>query len=86
MDLRQLWKVSRCSASIEFENEAGEEVEDVIVGPTEDAVREDVEVYAAEVIGCGGRVRSITWHFPPAFEGPTFDPVTQVEQTITERS
>ena len=47
------------SASIEFENEDGIEGVEVITGPTEDAVREDVEVAHQEIEGCGGRIQSV---------------------------
>ena len=47
-----------------FEDGDGAEGAEVIAGPTEDAVREDVEVAHQEIEGCGGRIQSVEYHFP----------------------
>ena len=73
------------SARIEFEDADGVDFEDVLAGSTEDAVREEIEVYTAEVIGCGGAVQTIVWSYPSAYgAGPCYDPGLQAERTITE--
>jgi hypothetical protein len=54
------------SARIEFEDADGIEGVEVITGPTDDSVREDLEIATSEIEGCGGRVHRISW---PPLEG-----------------
>ena len=53
------------SASIEFWDESEKPWSNVLESVSEDGLQEDVDVYRAEITGCGGRVSSIVWHFPP---------------------